>query len=87
MEEGSAPNQKLRRAREQNMWTIPEAAEKVGVDAQTFWRWENAVQRRARMLCASSVPCLKGQQKNWAWEDLRTTSIKRSLSERRSRMK
>jgi tetratricopeptide (TPR) repeat protein len=44
MEKGSALNQKLRAVREQNMWTIPEAAEEVGVDAQTFWRWENYVQ-------------------------------------------
>lgn len=44
MEEGSTFNHKLRAARDQNMWTIPEAAEQVGVDAQTFWRWENYVQ-------------------------------------------
>jgi tetratricopeptide (TPR) repeat protein len=44
MEEGSALNYKLRAVREHKMWTIPEAAEEVGVDAQTFWRWENYVQ-------------------------------------------
>ncbi len=44
MEEGGALNHQLRAAREQKMWTIPEAAEAVGVDSQTFWRWENAVQ-------------------------------------------
>jgi transcriptional regulator with XRE-family HTH domain len=44
MEEGSALNHKLRALREQKIWTIPEAAEAVGVDAQTFWRWENYVQ-------------------------------------------
>jgi transcriptional regulator with XRE-family HTH domain len=44
MQEGSAINHKLRAVREQKMWTIPEAAAAVGVDVQTFWRWENAVQ-------------------------------------------
>jgi tetratricopeptide (TPR) repeat protein len=44
MEEGSALNQQLRAAREQKMWTIPDAAAEVGVDTQTFWRWENYVQ-------------------------------------------
>ena len=44
MQEGSAVNQKLRAVREQKMWTIPEAAEAVGVDVQTYWRWEHTVQ-------------------------------------------
>jgi len=44
MKEGSAPNHQLRAAREQKMWTIPEAAEEVGVEPQTYWRWENYVQ-------------------------------------------
>jgi transcriptional regulator with XRE-family HTH domain len=37
------PNYKLKAARERKIWTIPEAAEKVGVDSQTYWRWENYV--------------------------------------------
>jgi len=44
MQENSVLNHKLRGVREQKMWTIPEAAEEVGVDVQTFWRWENYVQ-------------------------------------------
>ena len=37
-------NQRLQAARDQGMWSLEEAAEKVGVDAQTFWRWEHYVQ-------------------------------------------
>ncbi len=44
MQENSVLNHKLRAVREEKMWTIPEAAAEVGVDVQTFWRWENAVQ-------------------------------------------
>src|SRR5258706_2945924 len=39
------PNYKLQAAREQKMWTQEEAAEEVGVDPQTLWRWENGGQR------------------------------------------
>ena len=50
------PNYQLQEARSQKIWTLGEAAEAVGVDPQTFWRWENGEQRpRAyalRKLCA-----------------------------------
>lgn len=36
---------KLQEARERKMWTLAEAAEAVGVDVQTMWRWENKQQR------------------------------------------
>ena len=39
------PNYRLQAVREQKMWTLEEAAEEVGIDAQTLWRWENYVQR------------------------------------------
>lgn len=39
------PNYQLQAARDRKMWTLEEAAEEVEVDAQTFWRWENGVQR------------------------------------------
>src|SRR5579859_7623722 len=39
------PNYRLQIARDQKLWTQEEAAEKVGVDPQTFWRWENGEQR------------------------------------------
>lgn len=39
------PNIKLQAAREQKTWTLAEAAEAVGVDVQTIWRWENGHQR------------------------------------------
>ena len=42
-EQDPRPNYKLKAARKRKMWTIPEAAEKVGVDPQTYWRWENQV--------------------------------------------
>ena len=38
---GLQPNHCLQAARVQNMWTLEEAAEQVGVDVQTFWRWEH----------------------------------------------
>jgi len=39
------PNYQLRAAREDKLWTLEEAAEQVGVDVQTFWRWEMMGQR------------------------------------------
>jgi transcriptional regulator with XRE-family HTH domain len=39
------PNYKLQAARDQKVWTLEEAAEAIGVDVQTFWRWENYVHR------------------------------------------
>src|SRR5437867_1822456 len=39
------PNYQLQAARAQRMWTQDEAAAKVGVDTQTFWRWENGEQK------------------------------------------
>ena len=51
------PNNRLQAARVQNMWTLKEAAEQVGVDAQTFWRWEHYEQwphpYSLRRLCAA----------------------------------
>lgn len=38
--EHSKPNYQLRAARDDKLWTLEEAAEHVGVDVQTFWRWE-----------------------------------------------
>jgi transcriptional regulator with XRE-family HTH domain/tetratricopeptide (TPR) repeat protein len=38
------PNYKLQAARDRKVWTLEEAAEAIGVGAQTFWRWENYVQ-------------------------------------------
>lgn len=43
--EGSRSNHQLIAVREQKMWTQEEAAEQVGVDPQTYWRWENGIQR------------------------------------------
>jgi transcriptional regulator with XRE-family HTH domain/tetratricopeptide (TPR) repeat protein len=43
--EDSKLNYKLQAARDRKVWTLEEAAEAVGVGAQTFWRWENYVQR------------------------------------------
>jgi transcriptional regulator with XRE-family HTH domain len=43
--EGSKSNHRLIAVREQRMWTQEEAAEQVGVDPQTYWRWENGIQR------------------------------------------
>ncbi len=43
--EGSKSNYQLIAVREQMMWTQEEAAEQVGVDPQTYWRWENGIQR------------------------------------------
>ena len=40
----SRPNSRLQGARDRKVWTLEEAAEAIGVDAQTFWRWENYVQ-------------------------------------------
>ncbi len=49
-------NNRLRAARVQNIWTLEEAAENVGVDVQTFWRWEHYEQwprpYSLRKLCA-----------------------------------
>ena len=49
-------NNHLRAARVQNIWTLEEAAEQVGVDVQTFWRWEHYEQwprpYALRRLCA-----------------------------------
>lgn len=39
------PNYQLQASRRQKIWTLKEAAEAVGVDPQTFWRWENGEQR------------------------------------------
>lgn len=39
------PNHYLRAAREEKLWTQEEAAEYVGVDPQTYWRWENGEQK------------------------------------------
>ena len=39
------PNYRLQAARDQKMWTQEEAADNVGVDHQTYWRWENGEQR------------------------------------------
>ena len=39
------PNYKLQAARDRKVWTLEEAAEAIGVDVQTFWRWENSVHR------------------------------------------
>jgi transcriptional regulator with XRE-family HTH domain len=39
------PNYQLRAAREEKLWTLEEAAEQVGVNVQTFWRWEMMGQR------------------------------------------
>jgi transcriptional regulator with XRE-family HTH domain len=38
-------NQKLRKARQQKRWSIEKAAEKVGVSALTFSRWEHGTQQ------------------------------------------
>src|SRR5438034_882467 len=50
------PNTRLQEAREHKLWTLEEAAEAIGVDVQTFWRWENYVQwprkYALRKLCA-----------------------------------
>ena len=50
------PNNRLQAARVQNLWTLKEAAEQVGVDVQTFWRWEHYEQwprpYSLRRLCA-----------------------------------
>jgi transcriptional regulator with XRE-family HTH domain len=50
------PNNRLQAACVQNMWTLKEAAERVGVDVQTFWRWEHYEQwphpYSLRRLCA-----------------------------------
>jgi transcriptional regulator with XRE-family HTH domain len=39
------PNYKLQAVRDRKVWTLEEAAEAIGVDVQTFWRWENSVHR------------------------------------------
>jgi transcriptional regulator with XRE-family HTH domain len=39
------PNNRLRAAREEKIWTQEEAAAVIGVDTQTYWRWENGEQR------------------------------------------
>src|SRR5690242_6741888 len=50
-------NWQLRQAREKRMWSMAKAAEKCGVDTQTYFRWEAGKQRirlsSLEMLCAA----------------------------------
>jgi transcriptional regulator with XRE-family HTH domain len=39
------PNYQLQAARDARIWTLEEASEAVGVETQTFWRWEMGLQR------------------------------------------
>lgn len=46
-------NTKLKRERLAHLWTIPQAADQVGVSPLTFSRWENGAQRPQLVYLAS----------------------------------
>ncbi|EFH88273.1 helix-turn-helix transcriptional regulator [Ktedonobacter racemifer] len=63
-------NTKLKRLRLAHLWTISQAANKVGVSTLTFSRWENGVQRPQLVYLASLCSIFGKTPEELGYEDL-----------------